>query len=210
MFAQIWEFLKKEYKPKANEGRVRYHMESDSVDLAAEGSWLLLGRNVALLNQLVSMVRSQGRVYNYRGESAVNKKHAEAILAWERYRKGAEPSPDEREAIEKHLGRKDRWPDTIWHEALVKIPRLDREWYISVLRRKGSLTKPARIDISTIHGVKGGEADNVMIMSDMSPRTWRGYQSHPDAEHRCWYVGVTRARQNLDIVLPQGRMFYDL
>lgn len=200
----------KDYAPKDEEGLVRYHMEPDTVDLDEPGTWLLLARNVHLLPQLVSMVRSQGRTYLFRGESVVDQNHIKAIETWGRWRQGQEPSDENRELVNKYLASRDVWPDTKWHEALVKIPRLDREWYLSIWRRGGSITKKPRINISTIHAVKGGEADHVMLLTDMSARTWGAMQLNPAAEHRVWYVGATRARQSLDIVQAQGRMFYDV
>ena len=98
----------------------------------------------------------------------------------------------------------------IWHEALTKIPLIDREWYIGILRRGESLTKQPRINVATIHSVKGGEADNTLLMTDMSARSWSGYQMDPDGEHRVWYVGATRAKNALHVVQPQTRMAFDM
>lgn len=201
----------KSYLPTAAEGLVRYHMEPDAVDLSEPGTWLLLARNVHLLPQLVAMVRAQGHTYRYRGDSAVDAKHVRAILGYERWRKGQQPSEDDEQLIDGYMARQGGpWPGTIWHEALVKIPLEDREWYVGILRRGGSLTKEPRINISTIHSVKGGEADHVMLLTDMSARTWNGMQVDPDSERRVWYVGATRAKQSLHIVQPSTRMGFDI
>ena len=52
----------------------------------------------------------------------------------------------------------------------------------------------------TIHGSKGGEADNVVLFTDLSPAADTQFQRHPDDTHRIFYVAVTRAKQNLYIV----------
>jgi DNA helicase-2/ATP-dependent DNA helicase PcrA len=200
----------KKYLPKAEPGTVTHHMEPDAVDLVDAGTWLLLGRNIHMLTPLVAMVRAQGLPYSLRGESAINSKHVRAIQVFERWRKGHEPHPDDRDLVAGYLRRGDQpWPREIWHDALVRIPLEDREWYTGILRRGESLTKTPRINISTIHGVKGGEADSVLLMTDMSARTWSAYQVEPDAEHRVWYVGATRTKKNLHIIQPQTRMGYD-
>jgi len=31
-----------------------------------------------------------------------------------------------------------------------------------------------------------------------------------DAEHRVWYVGATRCRESLNIIMPRGRYNYQL
>lgn len=56
--------------------------------------------------------------------------------------------------------------------------------------------------VSTIHGVKGLEMDNVMILDDMGPSAAdiAARQKNYDDELRVFYVGVTRARDKLYIV----------
>lgn len=200
----------KRYLPTQKAGIVRYHMEPDCVDLTQPGTWLLLARNSHLLPQLVAMVRSQGLNYALRGDPAADPRHLRAIQCWERYRRGAQLAVEETELVASFLPpavrRVDHWPDRIWHEALLKIPLVDREWYISVLRRGEKLTGTPRVNIGTIHSSKGGEADNVLLLTDMSARTWNGAQVDPDSERRCWYVGITRTKQALHIVQPQTRM----
>jgi DNA helicase II / ATP-dependent DNA helicase PcrA len=97
-----------------------------------------------------------------------------------------------------------------WDQALDRISFEDRRYFLTALKKDEVPGKMARIRISTIHGAKGGEADNVVIMTDMAVRTYREYQENPDDEHRVWYVGVTRAKQNLYIINPQTLRHYDL
>ena len=79
------------------------------------------------------------------------------------------------------------------------------------LERTGELlNEVARIHISTIHGAKGQEADNVVLRPDMSPQTQNGYLDSPDNEHRVWYVAVTRARQNLYLLTPTESAAYPI
>jgi len=49
--------------------------------------------------------------------------------------------------------------------------------------------------ITTIHGSKGREADEVVLFSEMGRKCWKD----PDTEHRLAYVGATRTRSNLTI-----------
>ncbi len=198
----------KMYKPMDKEGLIRYYSDPEDVDLSVSGTWYLLARNSYLLSQLITIVRDQGYTYSIRGESAIISKHVDAILAYEKWRKGIEPSTADKNLVEKLSTHP--WPGTIWHEALDKIPRNERDWYISVLRRGGSLTKAPRINIGTIHSVKGGESDHVLLMTDMSMATWHAAEMNPDAEKRCWYVGATRARESLHIIRAQRDTAWDL
>lgn len=96
----------------------------------------------------------------------------------------------------------------IWHKALTGIPLEKREYYIGMLRRKQRLSGEANVHVNTIHGVKGGEADHVIILSDMSKRTYEEMMKDPCSEHRCAYVAVTRSKKDLTIVMPQGKYGY--
>jgi superfamily I DNA/RNA helicase len=97
-----------------------------------------------------------------------------------------------------------------WFEALVGLPGDRRDYYLACLRRGEKLTKDPRIHINTIHGVKGQEAANVLLMSDMSGRTATSYRLNADNEHRVFYVGITRAEQALHIVMPQSDQAYPM
>ena len=65
------------------------------------------------------------------------------------------------------------------------------------------------ITVSTIHGVKGGEADNVIVLLDMTRRVDDNYDTNPDSELRCLYVACTRAKKKLHIVYSNGSNGYD-
>jgi superfamily I DNA/RNA helicase len=94
--------------------------------------------------------------------------------------------------------------DVIWHEALTKIGEEKRDYIISLLRRGTKLSGKVNIKLSTIHGAKGGEADNVLLLTDLSTKFASEYDKNPDDVNRLLYVGITRARQSLHIVLPKN------
>lgn len=100
--------------------------------------------------------------------------------------------------------------DSIWHEALDKLSTEDREYFLAALRNGEKVGREPRIKIATIHSVKGGEAENVCIFTDMAIRTYQEMQSNPDDEARVWYVAVTRAKQRLFIVNAQTNRNFDI
>jgi superfamily I DNA/RNA helicase len=63
--------------------------------------------------------------------------------------------------------------------------------------------------INTIHGVKGGEADNVVIKLDFTKSVRENFENNPDSELRCLYVACTRAKKNLHIVFSNSKNGYD-
>ena len=72
-----------------------------------------------------------------------------------------------------------------------------------MLANDEKITKVPRITMSTIHGAKGGEADNVLILQDISYAALKKNDIDPDELHRLFYVGVTRAKKSLHILEPR-------
>jgi len=72
-----------------------------------------------------------------------------------------------------------------------------------MLRAEENLSQDARVKLSTIHSAKGGEATNVLLILDntktIREATEKSDDKH-DEEHRVWYVGTTRTKQNLYIL----------
>jgi superfamily I DNA/RNA helicase len=98
-------------------------------------------------------------------------------------------------------------PDMPWFEVIKGVNNDTRAKFEAVLRREGSkgLSDP-RIKVSTIHRMKGGEDDNIILLSDTSYAASK--HGDIDDERRVFYTGVTRAKQNLHIIEPQTRVYF--
>jgi len=94
-----------------------------------------------------------------------------------------------------------------WYEALNWEQGLVDYMRTLVAKKPANLLSPL-INISTIHSIKGGEADNVLLITDITKNVEENLERAPDSEHRVFYVGVTRAKNNLRIVLPQTKYSY--
>jgi superfamily I DNA/RNA helicase len=91
----------------------------------------------------------------------------------------------------------------VWYNAFDNAPQ-KKVRYIRRMRENGEkLNSSPRITLSTIHGVKGGEQDNVVLLTDLSRNTQRNYEQNPDDENRLFYVGATRAKNHLHIIRPK-------
>lgn len=215
----------KPYRPADREGHVDWHHSPSDVDLRGEASWLLLGRNGYILEKLEELAKLQGIPYTTRAGSSINMEEVEAIRLWGNMKSGkvTDLSAGEMRSVYKALDRPrpalkelqryatDSLPLQLsWYAALVGIPLERRDFYVSVLRAGESLTRPPRVRIETIHGVKGAEADKVMVMLDMSWRTSQAFETDPDNEHRVFYVAVTRAKEELHLISAQTPVSYPI
>ena len=101
-------------------------------------------------------------------------------------------------------GKEDRW-----HKTLSKID-VDTKNYILNALKRGDNVKNPRIKVSTIHSMKGGESDNILVIPDLSYASYKEYLRTPSIEHRVYYVAVTRAKQSLHIMEPYTERYYEL
>ena len=175
-------------------------------------------------------LKSNGYLFNYRGHRSISEKISEAVNGWEGLRKGKEVSGKVARIIYSYMSTGERVKrgykklpglddsdmvkldelcanygllatgDMIWSQAMDKLPDTDRAYITALLRRGEKFNGMPRITASTIHGSKGGEADNVVLFTDLSPAADNEMRINPDDMHRVFYVGVTRAKQNLYIV----------
>ena len=90
--------------------------------------------------------------------------------------------------------------EMIWSLAMDRLPEKERAYITALLRRGEKFNGAPRIVVSTIHGSKGGEADNVVVFSDISASAERDMRVKPDDMHRVFYVAVTRTREKLFII----------
>lgn len=219
----------KEFKPRDEEGKVGVVMQPDHVDLTRPGSYLILYRNHYLADPYVDLLRLGGLPYATTEATAPGAEWGEAIIFWERLRKGQGVGPLGVKAVfdamtTKHVGRAARnrleragdSPLTLedlerdygmntrepWYTALDRIDPKDVDYMRNVIKHHGSaaLMADPRFHLSTIHAAKGGEADHVILVTDVSGKVRKAIHEDPDSERRVFYVGITRARQTLTLV----------
>lgn len=99
-------------------------------------------------------------------------------------------------------------PDLGWYTGnLTASTRSRMDYPIAVARRDPiALVEEPRLVIGTIHSVKGAEADVVYLFPDLSfggAREWND-EARRDTIVRQFYVGMTRARQDLVLCRPSS------
>ena len=101
--------------------------------------------------------------------------------------------------------------NTDWNFALDRIPSSQKRYINAAMRRDKNFYKSKNIKISTIHASKGGEADNVMLLTDLPTKVESNLSNKINDERRVFYVGVTRAKKSLHIISSQSnRQFKEL
>jgi DNA helicase II / ATP-dependent DNA helicase PcrA len=230
---QIRQRVDKVFYCRSEEGSVDYVDSLDGIDMS-KGKWLLLIRNGYMEKQVIADIRSCGYAYIGRWETSSDSPVVQAALAWEKLRTGAAVPPEKIVHIlhyinhdptrKKRLQSRGDEPMTKaefvniftlpveepWHEALTRISPEERAYLLAARRRGETFVGVPRIRISTIHGAKGGEEENVVVFLDISQRTWRSMQNNPDDERRVFYVAMTRAKQNLFIVEPSTCNYFPI
>ena len=215
----------KPYTSKLDKGEVEYVSDEQEIDFSKDGTWLCMGRSKYTLYRLKQVVRQQGYGYIYNGKSSLDTDETRAIMAWESMRKNNEISLFDAKNLAKYftfkvkIRAKESYtledfglpPESIqrdWMEILKGIPPDEREYLRSCMRNGERFKDKPRITISTIHQSKGGEADNVVLLTDMGRLSWNSLGN--DEENRVWYVALTRAKENLFLVRPRGLRYFNI
>lgn len=221
----------KKWRSRDEQGSFKLVSDLSECPLDNGESWYLLTRTKAQQQGMVHWLRGHGYTYTRLGRHSVKSEHLALAKAWTRLTKGEYISaaqvhslyknmrddqisssavelignlePDHRlrmETLTKDFGLK--VDQGMWHEVLT-VDRIDAQYYKSVKERSGghALVDEPRIVIETIHGVKGGEADNVYFSNSMGQRPYRNYKAgyNRDDEARIFYVAATRAKKSLYI-----------
>lgn len=226
----------KTWRPRNVHGSVNWFGNVDEVDLS-KGSWLLLARNGYMLDAMENFCLSEGFSFHSVNRDPLKSPALQAIKVWENLRRGEDVSAEQVLEFAKYMTSlqiapalvkriktqqsSEQWSmpelkaqglstDDIWWRALVKISAKERDFYLMARKRGEPLLKKPRINISTIHAAKGGEADHVLLASDISYRSFINSQSDPDSENRVLYVAVTRCRESLNILAPRTNLAYEI
>lgn len=92
------------------------------------------------------------------------------------------------------------------------LEKEEQEYFIRLISRfgYGVLNAEPKVVLATIHGVKGKEADTVILNCNLTHRTYDSFIFDPEPEHRLFYVGVTRARTCLMLIEPEDYEAYTI
>lgn len=197
----------KKYNGRGAKGILTKIMSIDEVTIDNDETWMFLARNHTFLKPVVESLRNQGLVYSLNGRLSFSERRINAILKFESARR--EGSMDETTESDLHTMLIEGWTlqrpwydNFVWEEGEVG-------YYRDLMRTK-NYKKPCKIRVSTIHSVKGGEADNVVVSLNVTRQVYMNLHDNPNSEYRVLYVGCTRARKNLYILEQDAPYGFDI
>ncbi len=229
----------KKYLPHTVQGSVNVRV-SAPVDEMNKGTWLILAQCAYMLQEITENLRSFGVLFEYKNKRSINFSIVTAVLAWKalqndeeifgtdlnhmytwmktntRIKRGYKKLPN----VE--MNDRFKFQDLVnsmglkadiemnWDIALDRLPEEESSYISALLRRGQKIDEDPKIKISTIHGAKGGEAENVVVYTDISrasdearlSNTVEGFRISEDL-HRLFYVAVTRTKENLYLITPE-------
>jgi superfamily I DNA/RNA helicase len=226
--------VEKEWLPKQEEGSVEYCSDLHEVDFS-QGRWLVLAQANYMLAGIGNILDEKELYWQRRNAVPRVKNIHEVIQKWNDLRKGVPLHYNDIKKIAAKM-TKDNWDpklfktiikdgfydiDTLkekyglkteseWDEALDEVGDEDIKKIKKLIRSGEDLNKNPRISISTIHGVKGNERENVVVITDLAGAAFIDYEKDPDDTHRLFYVACTRTEKNLYIIEPQTKKAYNL
>ncbi len=187
------------YRPREEKGMVSFSVSPSEIQYDKDS--LVLYRTHALRREIENDLMEREIPYvtlnGYR--SPWQGKYGMLVKAYKCLQEGQPVSTKQKRLLDQHM----RTTDTKvpWKYALDIPMRVAN--YLEATEGKEPLVR-----LSTIHGAKGMEADKVVLYTGLTQRVLDGMLLDPDPEHRVFYVGVTRAKEEL--VILQGDNGYDI
>ena len=221
----------KEYMPRQEQGDLTRYSDVTQIDMS-HGEWLVLSSANYFFDDVKDLCELHGWYYSHKHKNSVKLDLLLAIQTWEKWRRVEHALPvasikniysylgdnvtkgyrtgktfDENEEgyyIEECVSDHGLQTQDVWYKAFAGLD-IDTENYIrNMLANDEKITQNPRITLSTIHAAKGGEADNVLILPDITKSAVDNDDINPDELHRLFYVAVTRAKKSLHILEPRN------
>jgi len=219
--------IDKSWSPKIHKGALSRYDDFEHINMT-EGEWLILARTKYMLTDLEDVLYRKGFYYKNKFKKTKEQNLHMAAVDWEHLRQGQLLSYDQLIKISSYmtsekfnkqkikgmakgsfygidqltkdygLNTKNPWFESFDNASTREVS------YLRKMRRNGEkLNEKARIELSTIHAAKGGESQNVVLLTDLSKNTMKSYERNADDENRLFYVGATRTKEHLHIISPK-------
>ena len=241
ILGQINSRLEKNWFPKDAEGEVFKHVYLEEIDYS-KGEWMILGATNKLLEEFSEHFYRIGLRTFGKTNKILPNDVLEAYQFWKRLNEGGIIEGKHAQKIYKYLnynkghvaygyssGKTLVNVEMVTLEDLKKNHGLlvtgsweqlnfneDTKNYMKTLLKSGdNLETKSRIELSTIHGAKGRERENIVLCMDYGTEKQAEWLSgeaakDPDATCRLFFVGTTRAMKRLYILAPRTSFYYSI
>jgi len=226
----------KDWKPRDAEGKVFYNQSIENIDLSS-GEWMIIARTNKMLYSIRDYLTSLNLRFDSKINDLLPNSLLEAYRVWIRLNEGASVGGEEAKLIYEYLNVSKKLvkhgyasgkslenityvdlDDLMMDHGLLifgsweqlNIPDESKLYMKSLMANGDNLFNKPRIKVSTIHGVKGEECENVVLFTDLEKIIYESALRNPDPEHRLFFVGVTRTKENLYIMQPIEEYHYNI
>ena len=229
--------LEKEFSPRDEKGEIEVINDIASMDMNVDESWLFLSRNNLFLDYFEQELKEKGLPYRINGRDETDLLER-AIRAYRGIGDNGMVTGKELKTMitQMKVGSRIKMgmkqvindlddADMIMREELYTTYGFlqkghwsmvfngaseEDKYYYEEMEKMGYMDKDAYdIRLSTIHQSKGQEADNVVLLTDMTKRSYMGLKNDRDSELRLFYVAVTRAKKKLWLHNPITGMYFN-
>ena len=220
-----------DYMPRQEVGDLTRYSDVTQVDMS-QGQWLVLSSANHFLDDIKDLCELQGWYYSHKHRNSIKLNLLLAIQTWEKWRTVEHALPvasikniysylgdnvtkgyrtgktfDDNEDgyyIEECVADHGLQTEDVWYKAFAGLDSNTENYIRNMLANKEKISQNPRITLSTIHGAKGGESDNVLILPDITKSAADHNDIDPDDLHRLFYVAVTRAKKALHLLEPKN------
>lgn len=205
--------IPKHFRPRKEEGEIEVISNINNLIVEEDKSILLLARHNMHLKEYYDWCMNNG--YNYQWGKYMPRKSREyrALKYLAKLDGGGELTEGQEDHLRSMMYNKKEKLENLsfydWPE-VIAMPYKKRNYYERAYARGVDFEEDPSITISTIHAAKGGEADVVVLRSEMTQKSHDQYLKDPDLEHRTFYVGVTRTRERLVYIRSESDRYYPL
>ena len=226
----------KDWKPRDAEGKVFYNQYIDNIDFSS-GNWMVLARTNQMLDPIRNYLTSLNLRFDSKINDLLPNLLLKVYRIWIRLNEGAIVSGEDAKLIYEYLSyklkhvrrgfsegkslenvdyvdlddlRMDHGLEIYGSWEQLNIPEESKLYIKSLLANGDDLFNKPRIKVSTIHSVKGEECDNVVLFTDLERVIYESARKNPNPEHRLFFVGVTRTKENLYIMQPTEEYVYNV
>ena len=227
--------LEKDWKPRDAEGKVFFNQTLRNINFNS-GNWMLLARTNPMLKPIAEHLASLNLRFISKQNDFLPNNILKAYRTWIKLNDGATVSGEDAIDLYKEClrvssknikrnfseGKSLKNIDFVdlddlrmdhglniygsWEQLTI---REDIKLYMKRLLESGDdLFSEPRIKVSTIHGVKGEECDNVGLFVDIPKVAYDEAKRNPNPEQRVFFVGVTRTKENLYIMRPTTNEYF--